>query len=157
MPACPAVNNSYMNIVIINGPNLNMLGTRQPEIYGTTGFDDYLEKLRKKYPQHDIGYQLSNIEGEIINMIQSHGFSTDGIILNAGGYTHTSVAISDAVAAIKVPVVEVHISNIYAREEERRTSLLSRYCAGSITGLGLDGYELALIWFTRDRLIRMNE
>lgn len=138
-----------MRIVIINGANLNMLGKREPEIYGNTSFDTYLNELKSLYPQHQIDYYQSNIEGEIVNFIQENGFNCDGIILNAGGYTHTSIAIADAVVAIKTPVVEVHISNIFAREEERKLSLLSKYCKGIISGLGLDGYELALIWFVK--------
>lgn len=133
-----------MRVVIINGPNLNLLGIRQPEIYGTEGFDGYLEKLRERYPQVQIDFCQSNVEGELVNMLQEHGFQSDGILLNAGGYTHTSVAIADAVAAISSPVIEIHISNIFAREPERRTSLLSKYAKGIISGLGLDGYELGL-------------
>ena len=135
-------------IVIINGPNLNLLGKREPEIYGTTGMDEYLKKLKSNYNDISIDYYQSNIEGELINLIQENGFNSHGIILNAGGYTHTSVSIADAVAAVKAPVVEVHISNIYAREEERKSSLLSKYSAGAITGLGIRGYELALLWLT---------
>ncbi len=138
-----------MKIAIINGPNLNLLGTREPGIYGTTDFNTFFNQLKQAYPEVEIEYFQSNIEGEIINYIQQNGFHTDGIILNAGGYTHTSVAIADAVAAVKSPVVEVHISNIYAREEERKTSLLSKYCKGSIAGLGLTGYELALLFLTK--------
>ncbi|HMT29243.1 MAG TPA: type II 3-dehydroquinate dehydratase [Bacteroidia bacterium] len=137
-----------MKIVIINGPNLNLLGLREPGIYGTQDFNSYLASLQKAYPEFKIEYHQSNIEGEIINLIQENGFNSDGIILNAGGYTHTSIAIADAVAAVKSPVLEVHISNIYAREEERKTSLLSKHCKGSIAGLGLQGYELALLWIT---------
>jgi len=136
-----------MNIVIINGPNLNLVGIREPGIYGTRGFDSYLTFLTEKYPDVRISYFQSNIEGELIGLIQEYGFSADGIILNAGGYTHTSVALADAVAAINSPVLEVHISNIFAREEERKTSLLSAKCVGSISGLGIEGYELALLWF----------
>lgn len=138
-----------MKIAIINGPNLNLLGTREPGIYGNTNFETFLIRLKEVYPDVDIQYFQSNIEGEIINQIQQNGFYTDGIILNAGGYTHTSVAIADAVAAVKSPVIEVHISNIYAREEERKTSLLSKYCKGNIAGLGLEGYELALLFLTK--------
>lgn len=133
-----------MRIVIINGPNLNLLGIRQPEIYGTEGFDGYLDKLRTRYPQVQIDYYQSNVEGELVNILQDHGFQSDGILLNAGGYTHTSVAIADAVAAISSPVIEIHISNIFAREPERRVSLLSKYAKGIISGLGLEGYELGL-------------
>lgn len=140
-----------MRITIINGANLNLLGVREPGIYGTQDFASYLEVLRTSYPGITIDYFQSNVEGEIINLLQEHGFKTDGIILNAGGYTHTSVAIADAVAAITSPVVEVHISNILAREEERKTSLISKYCKGIISGLGLTGYELAVIWFLKNK------
>ena len=136
-----------MKIVIINGPNLNLLGIREPEKYGITRFEDYLEALKSQYPDCVIEYFQSNVEGEIINKLHEVGFSVDGIVLNAGGYTHTSVAIADAVAAIEVPVVEVHITNIYAREEERRVSLLSRACAGVISGFGLRSYDLAMEFF----------
>ncbi|NMD01741.1 MAG: type II 3-dehydroquinate dehydratase, partial [Bacteroidales bacterium] len=133
-----------MNINIINGPNLNLLGKREPEKYGKISFDDFLESLRKRYPSVNFEYFHSNVEGEIINEIHRIGFNSDGIILNAGGYTHTSVAIADAVAAIKAPVIEVHITNILAREEFRRTSLLARSCKGTISGFGLDSYRLAV-------------
>lgn len=133
-----------MRISIINGPNLNLLGKREPEKYGTQSFEDYLVSLRLKYPDTVFNYFQSNIEGEIINEIQKQGFSIDGIILNAGGYSHTSVAIADAIAAIKSPVIEVHITNISAREEFRRSSLIGRSCAGSISGFGMDSYRLAV-------------
>ena len=136
-----------MKIVIVNGPNLNLLGVREPEKYGVTRFDDYLEVLRQKFADVEIEYYQSNVEGEIINKLHEVGFSVDGIVLNAGGYTHTSVAIADAVSAIKTPVVEVHITNIYAREEERRVSLLSKASVGVISGFGLDSYRLALEFF----------
>lgn len=136
-----------MKIAIINGPNLNLLGERETDIYGNMPFEEYLEELRCKYPQIRIDYFQSNIEGEIINEIQRVGFSYYGIILNAAGYTHTSVAIGDAVAAVKTPVVEVHISNVHARENFRKFSHVSGKAAGSIFGLGLKGYELALEWF----------
>jgi len=132
-----------MKIQIINGPNLNLLGKREPEKYGTTAFDEYLGKLKKLFPALTFDYFQSNIEGEIINKLHETGFSYDGIVLNPGGYTHTSVSIADAVASIKTPVIEVHITNVSAREEFRHTSLVGRYCAGSIIGLGLDGYRLA--------------
>ena len=138
-----------MKIAIINGPNLNLLGKREVDIYGGESFDSYLKTLQDKYANQEISYFQSNVEGEIINLLQENGFNSDGIILNAGGYTHTSIAIADAVAAIKSPVVEVHISNILAREEERKTSLISKHCKGLISGLGLEGYELALIWFMK--------
>ncbi len=133
-----------MRISIINGPNLNLLGKREPEKYGTQSFEDYLVSLRLKYPDMEFKYFQSNVEGEIINEIQEQGFSIDGIILNAGGYTHTSVAIADAIAAIRAPVIEVHVTNISAREEFRRSSLIGRSCAGSISGFGLDSYRLAV-------------
>jgi len=133
-----------MRIDIINGPNLNLLGRREPEKYGHSSFDDYLKVLISRYPDIKFHYYQSNIEGEIINEIQKTGFSSDGIILNAGGYTHTSVAITDAIAAVKTPVIEVHITNIAAREEFRHTSLIGKNCAGSISGFGLDSYRLAV-------------
>ena len=133
-----------MHIHIINGPNLNLLGTREPEVYGGETFESYLEKLRANYPAIQIDYFQSNVEGLIIDELQRIGFASKGIILNAGGYTHTSVAIRDAISAISSPVVEVHISNIHAREEFRKTSLISEKVVGSIAGLGLDGYRLAV-------------
>jgi 3-dehydroquinate dehydratase-2 len=133
-----------MKIQIINGPNLNLLGKREPEKYGYMPFEQWLETLRKLFPNVTFDYFQSNIEGEIINKLHESGFSCDGIVLNPGGYTHTSVSIADAVASIKAPVIEVHITNISAREEFRHSSLVSRYCAGTITGLGLDGYRLAI-------------
>lgn len=136
-----------MKIAIINGPNLNLLGKRETDIYGTMSFDEFLKDLRSKFSQIDIEYFQSNVEGELINEIQRVGFSYDGIILNPGGYTHTSVAIGDAVAAIKTPVIEVHISNVHAREEFRKFSYVTEKAAGSIVGLGLAGYEMALEWF----------
>ena len=133
-----------MQIEIINGPNLNLLGRREPEKYGHSSFEDYLLGLKSRYPDIDLNYYQSNIEGEIVNEIQKSGFSADGIILNAGGYTHTSVSITDAIAAIKTPVIEVHITNIAAREEFRHTSLIGRNCTGRISGFGLDSYRLAI-------------
>jgi len=133
-----------MKICIINGPNLNLLGKREPEKYGNRSFEDYLSLLQKKYPSVSFEYFQSNVEGELINEIQQKGFSTDGIILNAGGYTHTSVAIADAIASVKTPVIEVHITNISAREEFRHLSLIARTCTGSISGFGLDSYRLAV-------------
>lgn len=133
-----------MKIQIINGPNLNLLGKREPEKYGNLTFEDWLGTLRSLYPEIQLDYFQSNIEGEIINKLHETGFSFDGIILNPGGYTHTSVSIADAVAAIRSPVIEVHITNIQAREEFRHTSLTGRFCTGSIIGLGLDGYRLAV-------------
>lgn len=131
-------------IRIINGPNLNLLGKREPEIYGAEGFETYLLQLTQEFPDVKIDYFQSNIEGELINAIQSAGFEADGIILNPGGYTHTSVAIGDAIAAITIPVVEVHISNVHAREEFRKISHVSAKAKGTICGLGLHGYALAL-------------
>ena len=133
-----------MRIHIINGPNLNLLGKREPEKYGKQSFDDFLDSLKSKYPDIVFEYYQSNVEGEIINEIHRTGFSSDGIILNAGGYTHTSVAIADAIASVKTPVIEVHITNIAAREEYRKTSIIGGSCAGSITGFGLDSYRLAV-------------
>jgi 3-dehydroquinate dehydratase-2 len=133
-----------MKIIIINGPNLNLLGKREPEVYGNTSFESYFNDLQKAFQQVTLVYYQSNVEGELINKLHEVGFSYDGIILNAGGYTHTSVAIADAVAAITTPVVEVHISNIFAREEYRHVSLLGKHCKGSISGFGLRSYNLAL-------------
>ena len=133
-----------MKILIINGPNLNLLGVREKSIYGDQSFETYLEELRQRFPDIVIDYFQSNVEGEIINKLHEVGFNIDGIILNAGGYTHTSVAIADAVKAIKVPVVEVHISNILAREEYRHISFISPNAFGSIMGFGLDSYRLAI-------------
>ncbi len=133
-----------MKIAIINGPNLNLLGKREPEIYGANNFEEYLGELQKKYPEVDIVFYQSNIEGELISKIQEMGFEYDGIILNAAAYTHTSVGIADAVKAITTPVVEVHISNIYARENFRHSSFIAAYAKGVITGFGLKSYELAL-------------
>lgn len=136
-----------MKIAIINGPNLNLLGKREPTIYGDTSFEQFLDRLKSKYPQVDFNYYQSNVEGELINELQKVGFDYDGIIFNPGGYTHTSVAIGDAVAAIKTPLIEVHISNVHAREDFRKLSHVSAKAVGSIVGLGLQGYELALQWF----------
>lgn len=133
-----------MKIAIINGPNLNLLGKREPGIYGSTSFEDFFKALQEKYPALSLHYYQSNIEGELVNEIQRVGFDYDGIILNPAAYTHTSVAIGDAIASVKTPVVEVHISNVHAREEFRKLSHVSGKSAGSIIGLGLKGYELAL-------------
>jgi len=133
-----------MKIQIINGPNLNLLGKREKEIYGDIPFEKYLELLKDVFKDIEIEYYQSNIEGEIINKIQETGYLFNGIVLNAGGYTHTSVAIADAIAAVKTPVVEVHISNIFAREEFRHISLIAPNCMGSISGFGLDSYRLAI-------------
>ncbi len=133
-----------MKIQIINGPNLNLLGTREPGVYGNQSFEDYLTQLLSIYTILEIEYFQSNVEGELINKLHEVGFSYDGIILNAGGYTHTSVALADAIAAIKTPVIEVHVSNIYAREEYRHVSLTGKNCKGVLTGFGMDGYRLAI-------------
>ncbi|MBK6835866.1 MAG: type II 3-dehydroquinate dehydratase [Bacteroidetes bacterium] len=138
-----------MQILIINGPNLNLLGKRETNIYGNQPFEEYLTELKGKYKNFDIHYFQSNVEGEIINKLQEVGFSYTGIVLNAGGYTHTSIAIADAVAAIKTPVVEVHISNIFAREDFRHVSLLGKNCIGSISGFGMKSYDLALDYFSK--------
>ncbi len=135
-----------MKIAIINGPNLNLLGKREPDVYGSMSFDQFLASLKKKYSAVEIHYFQSNVEGELINELQRVGFDHDGIIFNPGGYTHTSVAIGDAIAAITTPVIEVHISNVHAREEFRKISHVSAKATGSIFGLGLKGYELALEW-----------
>ncbi len=135
-------------ITIINGPNLNLLGKREPGIYGNEGFDSYLEKLKQQHPTVEIDYVQSNIEGELIDAIQKAGFAADGIVINPGGYTHTSVAIGDAIAAIPAPVVEVHISNVHAREEFRKLSHVSAKAKGTICGLGLAGYSLAIDFLT---------
>ena len=134
-----------MTVHIINGPNLNLVGKREPEVYGDRSLDQYLQELIEQFPQHSIDVYQSNIEGEIVDRLQQVGFDDCGIVLNAGGYTHTSVAIADAVAAITAPVVEVHISNIYSREPFRHKSLLSPVCKGIIAGFGLDSYRLALL------------
>jgi 3-dehydroquinate dehydratase II len=136
-----------MKIAIINGPNLNLLGTREPDVYGKETFEDYFQSLQKKYPAITFTYYQSNVEGELVNEIQRVGFSTDGIVFNPGGYTHTSVAIGDAIAAIATPLVEVHISNIFGREEFRKISHVSAKAKGVISGLGLKGYELAVQYF----------
>lgn len=133
-----------MKIQIINGPNLNLLGKRETSIYGNQSFEDFMAVLKDKFPNHSIDYYQSNVEGELVNKLHEVGFSYDGIILNAGAYTHTSVAIHDAVAGIKTPVVEVHISNVYAREEFRHKSLITSKCVGMLTGFGMDGYTMAL-------------
>lgn len=138
-----------MKIQIINGPNLNLLGVREQSIYGSSGFEPFLDELREKYSIVQIDYFQSNVEGELINKLHEVGFAFDGIIINAGGYTHTSVALADAIAGIKTPVVEVHISNIYAREEYRHVSLTGKNCRGVLTGFGLDGYRLAIESFLK--------
>lgn len=133
-----------MKIQIVNGPNLNLLGTREPGIYGTSSFDQYLPQLQTRYPEVEISYYQSNIEGELINKMQEVGFICDGIVLNAGAYTHTSIALQDCIRSLKCPVIEVHISNIHTREEFRHKSLISCACKGVICGFGLDSYRLAI-------------
>lgn len=133
-----------MRILIINGPNINLLGKREPSIYGSVSFDDYLEELRRCYPEVQIDYYQSNVEGFLIDKIQEAGFEVDGIILNAGAYTHTSIALQDAIRAVPAPVIEVHISNVHTREEFRHKSMISCVCRGVICGFGLDSYRLAL-------------
>ncbi len=133
-----------MKLLIINGPNLNLLGKRETDIYGKQTFSDYFKVLKNKYPKLELEYYQSNVEGELINKIHETGFSYDGIILNAGGYTHTSVALRDAIAGVKAPTIEVHISNVFAREEFRHTSLIAPKCKGSISGFGMDSYRLAI-------------
>jgi len=132
-------------IQIINGPNLNLLGMREPTIYGNQGFDSFLERLRDEFPNCEIHYFQSNTEGALIDKIHETGFTVDGIVLNAGAYTHTSIALRDAIKAVKTPVVEVHISNVYTREEFRQHSYISAVCKGVITGFGLNSYRLAVI------------
>lgn len=133
-----------MDIWIINGPNLNLLGKREKSVYGDASFESYLEELRSRYPLHTIHYYQSNVEGELINKIHGCGFSPVGIVLNAGAYTHTSIALSDAIRAVPAPVVEVHISNIHAREPYRHVSMIAAACRGSVIGFGLDSYRLAV-------------
>jgi len=139
-----------MKIQIINGPNLNLLGKREPETYGSESFESYFEKLKSRFPSVSLQYFQSNVEGEIINQIHKVGFDFDGIVLNAGAYTHTSIAIHDAIGGVKTPVVEVHISNIYAREEFRHKSLITSKCKGLITGFGLEGYAMAIQYFVKN-------
>jgi len=133
-----------MKLIIINGPNLNLLGTRETNVYGNQTFDEYFNALKSKYAKIELSYYQSNVEGELINKLHEVGFAYDGIILNAGGYTHTSVALRDAIAAIKTPTIEVHISNVFAREEFRHQSLIAPKCKGSISGFGMDSYRLAI-------------
>jgi 3-dehydroquinate dehydratase-2 len=138
-----------MKIIIINGPNLNLLGKREPEIYGNSSFEDYFETLKSKFPQMELDYFQSNIEGELITKIQEVGFSFDGIILNAAAYTHTSIGIADAVKAIETPVIEVHISNTFSRENYRHQSFIAPNAQGVVIGFGLKSYDLALAYFTQ--------
>jgi 3-dehydroquinate dehydratase-2 len=140
-----------MKVIIINGPNLNLLGKREPSIYGNQSFEEYLDTLRKEFSEMTIEYYQSNVEGEIINKIHEVGFSYDSILINAGGYTHTSVAISDAIASVETPCVEIHISEPVAREEFRHTSLIAAKCKGSISGFGLESYRLGLVSVTSDQ------
>lgn len=139
-----------MKIMVINGPNLNLLGVREPSVYGDQTFDEYFITLQNSFQNIELEYFQSNIEGEIINQLHEVGFTYEGIILNAGGYTHTSVAIRDAISSIKTPVVEVHISNVFAREEFRHVSMIAPKCKGSISGFGLDSYRLAVESFLAD-------
>ncbi len=138
-----------MKIQIINGPNLNLLGKREPSVYGNQSFEDFFSTLKSRFPTIELHYYQSNIEGEIINKLHEVGFGFDGIIINAGAYTHTSVAIHDAIGAIKTPVAEVHISNVYAREEFRHKSLITSKCIGMITGFGMEGYAMAIDFLTK--------
>jgi len=139
-----------MKILILNGPNLNLLGRREPSVYGNRSFDEYFQVLQKRYAKHDLEYFQSNSEGEIISKIHQVGFDYDGIVLNAGAYTHTSIAIADAIRAVHTPVVELHISNVYAREEYRHHSMIAPACRGCICGFGLKGYDLAIESFLGD-------
>ncbi len=136
--------NIDMKIQIINGPNLNLLGVREPGIYGSSSFESYLDTLRKRYPDVEIAYYQSNVEGELIDKLQEVGFEADGVVLNAGAYTHTSIALQDCIRSLKTPVVEVHISNVHKREEFRHKSMISCACMGVIAGFGLDSYRLAI-------------
>ncbi len=138
-----------MKVIIIHGPNLNLLGVREPEVYGAESFEQFFEQLEQAYPALDLSYFQSNHEGALLDKLHEAGFSYEGIVLNAGALTHTSVALSDAVAAIQTPVVEVHISNVYARETFRHHSYISRHSAGVVVGFGLEGYRLALDYFSR--------
>lgn len=141
-----------MKIQIINGPNLNLLGVREPGIYGSNSFESYLKELKKMYPDVQIDYYQSNIEGELINKMQEVGFSYDGIVLNAGAYTHTSVALQDCLRSLKTPAIEVHISNVHTREEFRHHSFISCACVGVICGFGMDSYRLAVDYFYKLRI-----
>lgn len=140
-----------MKIAIINGANLNLQGRRQPEIYGSQTFEEYFAELKSEFPQVELAYFQSNSEGELIDAIHRYGYNYDGIIINAGGYSHTSIAMADAVAAVPADVIEVHISNLFAREEFRHHSFIARYAKGSIIGLGIDGYRLAVEWFLKNK------
>lgn len=141
-----------MKILIVNGPNLNLLGKREPDIYGSRSFEDFFEELKKDFPQVELEYFQSNHEGALLDKLHHAGFSVNGIVLNAGAFTHTSIALADAVAAIQTPVIEVHISNVHQREAFRHHSYLSAKCVGSIVGLGLEGYRLAVAFFLKTSL-----
>ena len=141
-----------MKIQIINGPNLNLLGTREPGIYGSSSFDQFLPQLQARYPDIELAYFQSNVEGELINKMQEVGFSCDGIVLNAGAYTHTSVALHDCIRSLKCPVIEVHISNVHQREDFRHHSFISSACKGVICGFGLDSYRLAVDYLVHSNL-----
>jgi len=138
-----------MKILLLNGPNLNLLGTREPDIYGNQSFEDFFESLKNSLPEVALEYFQSNHEGALLDKLHEAGFSANGIVLNAGALTHTSVALADAIAAISTPVIEVHISNVHRREPFRHHSFLSAHCVGSIVGLGLEGYRLAVLWFLK--------
>jgi len=138
-----------MKVLILNGPNLNLTGERETKLYGTLSFEHYLEELKKRFPCIDIDYDQSNVEGELINKMQEANFEYNAIILNAGAYTHTSIAMGDTVKAIEIPVIEVHISNVFAREDYRHTSYIAPQCIGSVSGFGLDSYRLALAYFRK--------
>lgn len=140
-----------MKIQIINGPNLNLLGKREPSVYGSQSFEEFFEVLKKRFPGISLHYYQSNVEGELVNKLHETGFDFDGIVLNAGAYTHTSVALHDAIAAIKTPVVEVHISNVYNREMFRHTSLITSKCIGLLTGFGLEGYAMAIAYLEKHK------
>ena len=140
-----------MKIIIINGPNLNLLGVREESIYGSRDFENYFEELQTRFPSVELSYYQSNIEGELINKIHEVGFNYSGIILNAGAYTHTSVALHDAIGAVKTPVIEIHISNIYAREEYRHKSLITSRCIGLISGFGLEGYPMGIEYLLKHK------
>jgi len=140
-----------MKIQIVNGPNLNLLGKRETSIYGNQSFEDFFAILKQRFPDVELHYYQSNIEGELVNKLHEVGFSFDGLILNAGAYTHTSVAIHDAIAGIKTPVIEVHISNVYAREEFRHKSLITSKCIGLLTGFGMEGYAMAIDFFRKTK------
>lgn len=141
---CGGVIHNMKHIEIINGPNLNLTGVREPEVYGTTTMEELVDALRRRFPEVEVGYYQSNVEGELIDRIQQVGFEADGLIVNLGGYSHTSVALRDALLAVPAPKVEVHLSNIFAREDYRHHSLVTSACRGMVCGLGLQGYEMAL-------------